>query len=357
MADAAPAPAPTPAAPPNGATPPKPVKPGPVVEVKPKPGASATPPGEQMVEFPDHKGEMIRMTAKEAAAYIHRGKSAQETLTKWDKKRAEFEKREAEFSARVERLKSDPSGLKAFLAEIGADPHKLGQSLVLEEIEEGKLTEDQKALREERRKREELEAREKQREEDAAQQALQAEVEQHYNELSNLFIESLKAAEIPEEMAPDLFPRMASLYRAVKNAGHEPDPRMFAQHLKAKLDSLLQKRASSLPLEELEGFIGKRKWKPADDAEEQELDYAEIVHRRKLAALKAKRAGVPGMPATPAAASKPSTSPMSLPAEVVSRMPGDAQNAYWAMQRASAEELPGRVERFKAAARKAGVKI
>jgi hypothetical protein len=357
MADAAPAvpsPAPT-SAPSNGAAPPKVApKPAPVVEVKPK--APTPPPGERIVEFVDHNGQQHRMTEKELAAYVLRGKSTQETLTKWDKKRAEHERREADFNAKVESLKADPRALKSFLVSQGIE-RKVIEAILAEEIQHETLNEDQKALAEERRKREELEAREKQREEEEATRAHQAEVQQHYSELSTLFLESLKAAEIPEQMAPDLFPRMASLYRAVKKAGHDPDPRMFAQHLAAKLDDLLAKRAASTPLEKLESLIGKRKFKPSEDAEEVELDYAEIVHRRKLAALRQKRAGVPGVVAAPVAGTATAKGAIELSGDVVRAMPGDMQNAYWAMKRASPEELPGKRARFEQMARKVGVKI
>jgi len=359
MADAAPAPAavPTPAAPSNGAAPPKPVKPGPVVEVKPKPAAPATPPGEQMVEFPDHKGEMIRMTAKEAAAYIHRGKVAQETLTKWDRKRAEIERRESDFNARVERLKSDPDALEDFLTSNGV-PRANVEKILAKALKEETLTEDQRALAEERRKREALEAKEKEREEQEQGQRFQAEVEQHRQNIAGLFMESLKVAEIPEEMAPELFPRMASLYRAVANAGQEPDPHMFAQHLRDKLDSLLAKRASSLPLEKLEGFIGKRKHRFSDDGPEEEMDYATYVRRRDLAALRAKRAGVPGAPAAPAAATRAvAGATITLDGEMVRNMPADLQNAYYAQLTAHPEEATSKKNLFLQLARKYKVKV
>jgi len=358
MADAAPVtPAPSTTPPPNGAAAPgkPPPKPGPVVEVKPKPGAAA-PIGERVIDFTDHNGQPHKYTEKELSALVLRGKSTQETLTKWDQKRSAHEKREADFNAKVERLKGDPEALRDFLESQGIGRAAL-EKILAKDINHDLLNDDQKALAEERRKREALEKQKQEREEQEQEGQRAAEVQQHYQELSSLFMESLKQAEIPEELAPELFPRMASLYRAVRKAGHTPDPGMFAQHLRDKLDALVATRAASLPLEKLEGFIGKRKWKPSDDAEEVELSYEDIAHRRKLLALKAKRFGTPGVAAAPVAGSGGSAGAIMLDGATIRNMPGPLHNAYYAQLRASPEELPGKVRRFMDDARKAGVKI
>lgn len=356
MPDAAPAVAPPVTQPSNLAPPPKVTpRPGPVVEVKPKPTAPA---GERVIDFTDHTGKSHKYTEKELAALVLRGKSTQETLTKWDRKRSEHEKKEADFNARVERLKGDPDALEDFLSSQGIARAAL-EKILAKAITHETLNDDQKALAEERRKREALEKQQQEREEQEAEGKHGAEVQKVYQELSSLFLDSLKQADIPEKLAPVMFPHMARLYRAAKNAGMQPEPGMFAQHLAGALDELVAARAASLPLERLEGFIGKRKWRPSEDVEEQELSYEDIAHRRKLLALKAKRAGtgIPGVSAAPVAGSGAAAGAITLPGGVVRTLPGELQNAYWGMQRASPEELPGKRQRFEAMARKAGVKL
>lgn len=389
MADAAtaapvaPAAAPAPsAAPPPAAGEVKPT----LKPTTPKPEVKApTPEGPSKVKLRDPRtGQFVEVEEGEAWALYNRGKAAQKTLSKWEQERAATEKALKEREARLERLK-DKGELRKFLQEMGHDPRKLGEEFVLEQIEEEKLSPAERELRAERAKREELERKEAERTEQEQQQRYEAAKAQEADRLGNLFADALEAAGIPEKASRMFFPAMAGLYRGARAAAMReaqemsaqtgqsvdyrtlmPPPNYFAEHLKDTMSGMLRQYADAhpkemeelfkgyaqaRPVEELEGLIGEREY------EGKKLKYPEIVNRRYVAHLLAKRQGTPGAQQQQAIAGTAPVGSYDLPGDVVRRMPGDLQALYWKMQTAHPEEKPGIVRNFEATARKYGVQL
>lgn len=386
MADAgtaapvAPAPAATTAPPAAGEVKPTP-KP-----TAPKPEAAApAPEGPGKVKLRDPRtGQFVEVEEGEAWALYNRGKSTQKTLSRWEQERTASEKSLKEREARLERLK-DKGELRKFLLEMGHDPRKLGEEFVLEQIEEEKLSPAEKAYREEKSKREALEAKEAERTQQEDQQRYEQAKAQEADRLGNLFVDALEAAGIPEKASRMFFPAMAGLYRgaraqamreaqemsaqtgqAVDYRSLMPPPNYFAEHLKDTMSGMLRQYAEAHPkdmeelfkgyaqartVEELEEIIGEREY------EGKKLKYPEIVNQRYVKSLLEKRKGTPGAIPPQATGGVSSVGSYDLPGEVVRSMPGDLQNLYWRMQTAAPEEKPGIVRNFEATARKYGVAL
>jgi hypothetical protein len=349
----------------------------------PKPEAAPETPARVKLRDP-RTGQFVEVEEGEAWALYQRGKSTQKTLSTWEREKAAKEKEFKDKEARFERLK-DKGELRKFIQEMGHDPRKLGEEYVLEQIEEEKLSPEGKALREERAKREALEAKEQERTQQEQQQKYEVAKAQEADRLGNTFADALEAAGIPEKASRMFFPAMAGLWKAERTrakqearemsqqTGQAVDfrtlmapPSYFAEHLKdtmggmlrqyaeahpAEMADLFKGYAQARPVEELEGLIGER------DYEGKKLKYPEIVNRRYVAALLEKRKGTPGVAQPQAQAGSATPSSYDLPGEVVRSMPGDLQNLYWRMQNAHPEEKAGIVRNFEATARKYGVKL
>lgn len=399
MADAgtaapvAPAPAAPPAPPAAGEVKPtpKPAKAehaGPAGAPPNRNGMEADPKGDTAptrVKFRDPRtGQFVEVDEGEAWALYNRGKSAQKTLSAWEREKAATEKALNEREARLERLK-DKGELRKFIEEMGHDPRKLGEEFVLEQIEEEKLSPAEKAYREEKAKREALEAKEAERTKQEEQQKYEHAKAQEADRLGTMFADALEAAGIPEKASRMFFPAMAGLWRGARSAAMlearemsaqtgqpvdyrtlMPPANYFAEHLKETMSSMLRQYAEAhpkemaelfkgyaqaQPLEELEGLIGEREY------EGRKLRYPEIASQRYVKALLEKRRGTPGIAQPQAMAGGTGGTSYDLPGDVVRNMPGELQNLYWKMQTAHPEEKAGIIRNFEATARKYGVQL
>jgi hypothetical protein len=369
---------PTTAAPPNGVVKPTP-KPGTPDPLRESPEAPAR------VKLRDPRtGQFVEVDEGEAWALYNRGKSAQKTLSAWEREKAAKEKEFQAKEARFERLK-DKGELRKFIQDLGHDPSKLGEEFLLEQIQHDKLSDEGKALKEERAKREALEAKEKERTQQEEAQRYETLKAQEADRLGNTFADALEAAGIPEKASRMFFPAMAGLWKAERTRAKQearemseqtgqavdfrtlmPPPAYFAEHLKdtmggmlrqyaeahpAEMADLFKGYAQARPVEELEGLIGER------EHNGKKMPYPKIVNERYVAALLEKRKGTPGVAQPQAQAGSATPSSYDLPGEVVRSMPGDLQNLYWRMQNAHPEEKSGIVRSFEATARKYGVKL
>lgn len=378
--------APAPAAAPAGATPPV------AGEVKPttkptaptaNPEAATAAPASVKLRDP-RTGQFVEVDGGEAWALYNRGKSAQKTLAAWEREKAATEKGLKEREARLERLK-DKGELRKFIEEMGHDPRKLSEEIVLEQIEEEKLSPEAKALKEERAKREALEAKEAERTQQEEKQRYEQAKAQEAERLGTMFADALEAAGIPEKASRMFYPAMAGLWRGARSAAMQearevsqqtgqpvdyrtlmPPPTFFAEHLKETMSGMLRQYAEAhpremaelfkgyaqaQPVEELEGLIGEREY------EGKRLKYPEIVNRRYVQALLEKRKGTPGAAQPQVPSGSTGGTSYELPGDVVARMPGDIQNLYWRMQTAHPEEKPGIIRNFESLARKYGVQL
>lgn len=377
-----PDPSATPAKPAGGEARPTP-KPG-APAPKPQEGNEAQADGPRKVKFRDPHGKEHEVDENELAAKYFRGAKAQDLLSKWEREKAAKEKEWKEREAQLERLR-DKGELRKFILEMGHDPRKLGEEFVLEQIEEEKLSPAEKAYREEKAKREALEAKEQERQQQEQQQQYERAKEERANQIGALFADALEEVGVPEALSGMFYPSMARQYRAARAvaiqearemaahtgqpvdyralmppAGHYAETlrdamrEMVAKYVKARppdVGELFKDYAQARPLEELEALIGEREY------EGKRLKYPEIVNQRYLKALLEKRKGTPGVAHATAAPGTALGGSYDLPGEVVRNMPADLQNLYWRMQTAHQDEKPGIVRNFEATARKYGVAL
>jgi hypothetical protein len=349
----------------------------------PKPAAAPEAPAKVKLRDP-RTGQFVEVDEGEAWALYTRGKSTQKTLSTWEREKAAKDKEWKDRDARMERLK-DKGELRKFIHELGHDPRQLGEEYVLEQIEEEKLSPAEKAYKEEKAKREALEAKEAERTQQEDEKRYDAVRAQEADRLGNLFADALEAAGIPEKASRMFFPAMAGLYRGARSAAIQqarehtqqtgeavdyhsfmPAPGFFAEHLKDTVSGMLRQYAeahpgemqdlfkgyaAARPVEELEGLIGER------EHNGKKMPYAKIVNERYVAQLLEKRKGTPGAAPAHATNGGGGTSSYDLPGEVVRSMPGELQNLYWKMQTAHPDERPGVIRNFESTARKFGVAL
>jgi hypothetical protein len=160
-------------------------------------------------------------------------------------------------------------------------------------LSEKDLTPEQKRIRE-------LEGKEKERadadtkaKQQADQQKLDAEVAEHTDQLSQLFLEVMAQAKLPKSSSKAVFPRLASLYQTAAAAGVEITPDVAAERVRGALkaeqkalfyreevDARGQKR-EVLDMEAIEEWFSPEDWT--------------AINRRAVAKYKASRQ--PGAPA------------------------------------------------------------
>ncbi len=198
-----------------------------------------------------------------------RGRQVSRIMSKAEERSQAAAKKEAEVEARLAKLKSgDAQQIRAALREMGVDVRKVAEFEVQDYLQEKDLTPEQKRIREleaETAKHKETEAQAKKRQEE---EALEAEVARHADELSNLFLVVAEAAKLPRTSARAVFPRLAMMYQTAASAGVELTPEIAAErlrgHLLAEHKALFYKKTEQgeeLDLDALEKWFSDDDWK------------------------------------------------------------------------------------------------
>lgn len=335
---AAPAtPAPTPSTQQNGAPSPK---------VEPKP---ATKP---MLEIPLPNGEVWKGDVGQAAALVSRGKEFVGGMTALEKKQAELVKQQAAFEAKLAKVK-DPKALRALLEENGINPRELGKSWVMEEIDESKLSDEQKQIRALKAEKEAREAAEAEAKKQAEQAELEAEVESHTQELAQTFTAALKEAGIPLSAAPEYFPDMARVFMAAKRHGQQVDPKVVAEFFQKRDLERLRQRVHKMSPEEAVQWFGEVEEEVEQNGVKatRKRPYLHKIHNFYLQQVRQRKAGGAPAPSMPAPA--PTGLSESLP-QGFHELPGELQRLFWDALRT---KDPDKAQKFRIEAGKRGVQV
>jgi hypothetical protein len=344
MADSPGATAPSPAPAAAGATP---ANGAPAPKIDPK-AAEAKP----KVKIALPNGKVWEGDEGQAAALISRGTEFVGGMTALERQRAEFEKKQADFEAKRGALK-DPKALRALLQEVGLDPRELGKSWVMEEIDESKLTTEQKKIRELEAEKQARETAEAEAKKQAEQAELEADVESHTQELAQTFTAALQEAGIPLSAAPEYFPDMARVYMAAKRHGQQVDPKAVAAFFQKRDLERLQKRIHKMSPEEAVAWLGEVEEEVEQNGVKstRKRPFLHKVHNHYLQQVRQKKAGGAQAPTMPAAGPSPIS---EVTPQGFHELPGELQKLFWDALRSKDQD---KAQRFRAEAAKHGVKV
>ena len=183
------------------------------------------------------------------------GRMTESSFRRWEeaaKIRKEAERREAEQKKRFE----DPRITEIKAKEPGISDEDAWALLRVQELyEKSQMNPDQRALAEERSKREALEKQAKEREEEAKQAKLAAETKSAAAKVDREATEAMQKHGMPKDpkWARAVFDHLAAMIRA----GAEPDVEAAVLHVKRLVQADDRSRLAALSDEQLEGWLGK----------------------------------------------------------------------------------------------------
>lgn len=180
-----------------------------------------------------------------------RSTAAARRLEEAAKARKELEAREAALKKRFE----DPRVLKA-AQEWGLEPEDAAAVLRARELfEETQLTPEQRALQDERKRREEAERKAKEYEEQQTRAKLDAETQAEIGKLNREVLEAADKAGLPK--SPRLGRMMLQHMRTMADAGQTPDAHESARFVMDSLRTEVPHLIGGMNDEQIVGFLGK----------------------------------------------------------------------------------------------------
>jgi hypothetical protein len=162
-----------------------------------------------------------------------RGKKTAQIMSKAEQRAQEAMRLQQEADGKLARLKSkDLRERRAALKELGFDEVEYAREIAREVVETEQLTPEQRRIRElEATLKADEEAKSKAKQEEEAK-AQEAETKRHIEEFSNLFMEVVKLAGLPQQSASVVGYRLASMYQAAEG---QVDPEVAAERIKDTL--------------------------------------------------------------------------------------------------------------------------
>jgi hypothetical protein len=182
--------------------------------------------------------------------------------------------------------KADPLGFLRH-PSLGANTSDIRERLIREAIDEEMLTDDQRTLRDRDRTIQSYELEKQERAEAEKQQAFQAEVQRHQQEIGNILHTAMEGTILGQDKAsaPIILGEMAQVMRQAKAQGYNPTPEQIAQKVESKYYTIFRNLANDMDGETLSKFFGE--------------DVVKKMRKHDLDRLKPKKAPAAAAPKTP----------------------------------------------------------